>query len=49
MSAKDTTMGRAAEGDATHRFVDAWNRTERGETFRERHFAFESRRPFACD
>ena len=30
------------EEDAARRFVDAWHRAERGETFHERHLAFES-------
>jgi len=36
------TVGGALEDDAARRFVDAWHRGERGETFRERHLAFES-------
>ena len=42
MSAVKITMGGAVEEDASHRFVEAWHRAERGETFRERHLAFES-------
>ena len=30
------------EDDASRRFVDAWRRAERGQTFHERHLAFES-------
>jgi len=30
------------EDEASRRFVDAWHRAERGETFHERHLAFES-------
>jgi predicted transcriptional regulator len=36
------TVGDDVEKDATRRFVDAWHRAERGESFRERHLAFES-------
>lgn len=36
------TVGGAMEDAAAHRFVDAWHRAERGETFHERHLAFES-------
>src|SRR5665213_3545266 len=36
------TVGGAMEDDASRQFVDAWHRAERGETFRERHLAFES-------
>jgi predicted transcriptional regulator len=36
------TVGGAMEGEASRRFVDAWHRAKRGETFRERHLAFES-------
>jgi predicted transcriptional regulator len=32
----------AVEAEATHAFVDAWRRAERGETFQERRLAFES-------
>lgn len=42
MSDVKMTVGGAIEDDATHRFVDAWHRAERGESFRERHVAFES-------
>ena len=30
------------EDDASRRFVDAWRRAEGGQTFHERHLAFES-------
>lgn len=30
------------EKNASRRFVDAWHRAEHGETFHERHMAFES-------
>lgn len=36
------TVGGAFEEEAARRFADAWRRAERGETFRERHLAFES-------
>jgi predicted transcriptional regulator len=36
------TVGGASEDEATRRFVDAWHRGERGESFRERHLSFES-------
>ncbi len=36
------TVGGALEESASQRFVDAWRRAERGETFHERHLAFES-------
>jgi predicted transcriptional regulator len=36
------TVGGAIEEDAARRFVDAWHRAERGESFRERHIAFEN-------
>lgn len=36
------TVGGRMEEDASRRFVDAWHRAERGETFHERHLAFES-------
>src|ERR1039457_3496544 len=36
------TVGGAMEDEASRRFVDAWRRAERGETFHERHLAFES-------
>ncbi|MGO8798498.1 MAG: hypothetical protein ACLQE9_22895 [Roseiarcus sp.] len=42
MSDMKITVGGAMEDEASRRFVDAWRRAERGETFRERHVAFES-------
>src|SRR6202167_5883725 len=36
------TVGGPMDKDASRRFVDAWHRAERGETFHERHLAFES-------
>ncbi len=36
------TVGGAMEEEASRRFVDAWHRAERGESFHERHLAFES-------
>lgn len=42
------TVGGAMEKDASRRFVDAWHRAERGETFHERHLAFESWEALAC-
>lgn len=42
MSGVKITVGGAMEEEASGRFVDAWHRAERGETFHERHLAFES-------
>lgn len=42
MSKVRITVGGAMEDEASRRFVDAWHRAERGETFHERHLAFES-------
>jgi predicted transcriptional regulator len=42
MSDVTVTVGGDIEGDASRRFIEAWHRAERGETFRERHLAFES-------
>ncbi|MGB8279136.1 MAG: hypothetical protein WCF20_14560 [Methylovirgula sp.] len=42
MSEVKITVGGAMEEEAARRFVDAWHRGERGETFHERHLAFES-------
>jgi predicted transcriptional regulator len=36
------TIGGPIEEDAARGFVDAWHRAERGESFHERHLAFES-------
>jgi predicted transcriptional regulator len=35
-------VGGAMEEEASRRFIDAWHRAERGESFHERHLAFES-------
>lgn len=42
MSDVKITVGGAIEDEAARRFVDAWHRAERGESFHERHLAFES-------
>lgn len=42
MSDVKITVGGAMEDEASHRFVDAWHRAERGEIFHERHLAFQS-------
>lgn len=42
MSDVKITVGGAMEEEASRRFVNAWHRAERGETFQERHLAFES-------
>ena len=42
MSDVKVTVGGEMENDASRRFIDAWHRAEHGETFRERHLAFES-------
>jgi predicted transcriptional regulator len=36
------SVGGALKEETTQRFVDAWNRAERGKAFHERHLAFES-------
>lgn len=36
------TVGGAIEPEASQRFIDAWHRAERSETFQERHLAFEN-------
>jgi predicted transcriptional regulator len=36
------TVGGAMEDEASRRFTEAWHRAEGGETFQERHLAFES-------
>ena len=51
MSDVKLTIGGAMEEEASDRFIDAWHRAERGETFHERHLAFESwasRQKTAC-
>lgn len=42
MSDVKITVGGPMEEEAARRFIDAWHRAEHGETFRERHLAFES-------
>jgi predicted transcriptional regulator len=42
MSDVKLTVDGAFEEQASQRFIDAWHRAERGETFHERHLAFES-------
>jgi len=42
MSDLKITVGGSMEDEASRRFVDAWHRAERGESFHERHLAFES-------
>jgi predicted transcriptional regulator len=42
MSHVKVTVVGAMEEEASWRFVTAWHRAERGETFHERHLAFES-------
>ncbi len=42
MSDVKITVGGAMEAEAARRFIDAWHRSERGETLRGRHLAFES-------
>lgn len=37
-----TTVGGDLEQDASRRFIDAWHRAEKGESFQERHIAYES-------
>jgi predicted transcriptional regulator len=42
MNEVKVTVGGEMEKDASNRFIDAWKRAERGESFHERHLAFES-------
>src|SRR6202023_2013324 len=42
MSNVKVTVGGTMEKGASRRFVNAWHRAARGETFHERHLAFES-------
>jgi len=42
MSDAKITVGGVMQDEASRRFADAWHRAERGETFHERHLAFES-------
>jgi predicted transcriptional regulator len=38
----EITVGGNIKEETSRRFIDAWHRAERGETFHERHLAFES-------
>lgn len=42
MSNVKITVGGAMEKEASRRFIDTWHRAQSGETFHERHLAFES-------
>jgi predicted transcriptional regulator len=42
MSDMKVTVGGAFKAEASRHFIDAWHRAERGETFHERHLAFEN-------
>src|SRR5229473_1875744 len=42
MSDVKITVGGSIEEDSARRFIDAWHRGERGETFHERHLSFQS-------
>jgi predicted transcriptional regulator len=42
MSEVKVTVGGNMEQGASRGFIEAWHRAERGETFEERHLAFES-------
>jgi predicted transcriptional regulator len=42
MSDLKITVGGAMDEEATRRFVEAWHRAERGDSFHERYLAFES-------
>jgi predicted transcriptional regulator len=42
MSNMKVTVGGAFEAEASRQLIDAWHRAERGETFHERHLAFEN-------
>jgi predicted transcriptional regulator len=42
MSDIKITVGGEMEQEASRQFIDAWHRAERGQTFEERHLAFES-------
>jgi predicted transcriptional regulator len=42
MTTMKVTAGGGFEEAASRRFTDAWHRAESGETFHERHLAFES-------
>jgi hypothetical protein len=47
MSDVKITVGGAMEDEAARRFVDAWHRAQRGDSFHERHLAFEGWDPLA--
>jgi len=42
MSNVQLTVGGNIKEQTSRRFIDAWHRSERGETFLERHLAFEN-------
>jgi predicted transcriptional regulator len=42
MSNVRLTVGGNIKGQTSRSFIDAWHRAERGETFHERHLAFEN-------
>lgn len=42
MSKAKITVGGNFEREAARRFIDAWNRAQRGKVFHERHLSFES-------
>ncbi len=42
MSDMKITVGGAMEDEAAGRFIDAWRRADLGESFQERHLAFEN-------
>ncbi len=42
MSNVRLTVGGNIKEQASRSFIDAWHRAERGETFHERHLAFEN-------
>lgn len=42
MSNIKITVGGAIEAEAARRFTDAWHRAKRGDSFSERHLAFEN-------
>ncbi len=42
MSDIKITVGGEVEEEAARKFVDAWHRAQRGDSFSERHLAFES-------
>ena len=47
MSELKIAFGGAMEDEAVRRFVNAWHRAEPGDSFHERHLAFESWESFA--